>query len=55
MPVYEFKCKQCQKIFSIQISVSEYEKTKTFSCPSCKSEDVKRVFSKFTAVTSKKS
>jgi putative FmdB family regulatory protein len=55
MPVYEFRCNKCNKIFSIQIKVFEYEKSKSHFCPECKSKDVRRIFSQFTAVTSKKS
>ncbi len=55
MPTYEFKCKKCQKKFSLQFSYSDYIKQKSFHCPHCKSEDVVRIFSNFTAVTSKKS
>ncbi|MFA3782000.1 FmdB family zinc ribbon protein [Melioribacteraceae bacterium 4301-Me] len=55
MPTYEFKCNKCNEKFSLTLSVDEYLKRKTFQCPKCKGEDVKRVFSSFTAVTSKKS
>ena len=55
MPNYEFKCKKCDKTFSQQMTISEYEKKKSFACPHCKSKSVKRIFSSFTAVTSKKS
>jgi putative FmdB family regulatory protein len=55
MPVYDFKCNKCNKTFSLQISISEYSSKKTFTCPKCKSKSVKRVYSDFMAVTSKKS
>ena len=55
MPTYEFKCKKCNKAFSLQMSFIEYEKKKSFACPKCKSKTVRRIFSSFTAVTSKKS
>jgi len=55
MPTYEFKCKKCNKAFSLQMSFIEYEKKKSFACPKCKSKSVRRIFSSFTAVTSKKS
>ena len=54
MPTYEFKCNKCKKKFSLQLSISEYEKIKSFACPDCKSKNTKRIFSGFTAVTSKK-
>lgn len=55
MPNYEFKCKKCAKTFSLQMSITEYGQKKNIVCPHCKSEDVLRIFSTFTAVTSKKS
>lgn len=54
MPAYEFKCNKCEKVFSLKISVSDYDRKKTYSCPNCGSTDTKRIFSRFTAVTSKK-
>lgn len=55
MPTYEFKCKKCGKPFSLQMSISDYDKQKTITCPHCKSEEVTRIYSRFSAVTSKKS
>lgn len=55
MPTYEFKCSKCEKKFSHQLSISDYERKKSFTCPHCKSKSTKRIFSNFTAVTSKKS
>ncbi|MDR3609210.1 MAG: zinc ribbon domain-containing protein [Ignavibacteriaceae bacterium] len=55
MPTYEFKCIKCGKTFSLQMSFSEFDLKKAIACPYCKSEDIKRVFSNFTAVTSRKS
>jgi len=55
MPNYEFRCIKCNEKFSLQISISDYENRKTFTCPKCKSNETKRVFSGFTAMTSKKS
>jgi putative FmdB family regulatory protein len=55
MPIYEFRCAKCNKVFSLQMTISEYEKRKSVKCVYCKSTSVKRIFSKFTAVTSSKS
>jgi putative FmdB family regulatory protein len=55
MPTYEFRCEKCNKVFSLQMTISEYEKRKSVKCVYCKSINVKRIFSKFTAVTSSKS
>lgn len=54
MPTYEFKCKKCNKVFSLQMTIADYSTKKTFTCPKCKSRSVKRIFSGFTAVTSSK-
>lgn len=55
MPSYEFKCKKCGETFSFQTSISDYEKRKLFTCLKRNSKSVPRIFSRFTAVTSKKS
>lgn len=55
MPTYEFKCKKCEKKFSLQLSFSEYVQKKSLTCPHCKGKDLVRIYSGFTAVTSKKS
>ena len=54
MPTYEFYCEKCKKIFSVIISISEYEKKK-FNCPKCKGEKLKQQITSFQTVTSKKS
>lgn len=55
MPTYEFKCLKCEHVFSLQMTFSEHDLKKPIICPNCKSENVIRIFSNFTAVTSKKS
>ncbi len=54
MPIYEFQCMDCKEIFTLKMSVMEMEKTK-ITCPKCGSENVKKMISKFHAMTSKKS
>ncbi len=54
MPTYDFRCEKCNKKFSMQLSITEYDKTK-FRCPKCKSVRVKQLIAPFQAVTSKKS
>ena len=54
MPIYEFICKDCNHAFSHILKISEYEKQE-FSCPKCKSKNVKRKLSSFQAITTKKS
>ena len=55
MPSYEYVCLKCNKRFTLDMTISEYEKQNSISCPHCNSQNVKRVYSSFTAVTSKKS
>lgn len=54
MPTYDFKCDKCNKKFTLNLSISEYDKTK-FRCPKCKSTRVKQQITAFQTVTSKKS
>jgi len=55
VPIYEFVCADCKKSFSLTLHISEYEKKKSFKCPSCESRHVRRKVTPFFAVTSKKS
>ena len=55
MPVYEYRCNKCKKVFSLQMTISEYIKKKSIKCSHCKSGSVKRIYSTFSAVTSSKS
>jgi putative FmdB family regulatory protein len=54
MPVYEFLCLNCDKKFTLPMSVSDFEKRK-YQCPSCKSKKVEEQFTSVNVVTSKKS
>ena len=54
MPIYEFICENCNKSFTLDIKVLEYEKRK-FQCPKCKSAKVKQQITAFQTITSKKS
>jgi len=55
MPVYEFRCGDCRKAFSLVKTIKEYE-TSTVKCPKCgKRKPVVRVWSQVYAVTSRKS
>jgi putative FmdB family regulatory protein len=54
MPLYEFYCKECKKVFELALTLSEYEKG-NFACPKCKSKKVEQKPAAFFAVTSKKS
>jgi len=54
MPSYDFRCEKCNKKFTLQLSITEYEKTK-FRCPKCKSIKVKQQIVPFQTITSSKS
>ncbi|MCS6816978.1 MAG: zinc ribbon domain-containing protein [Blastocatellia bacterium] len=54
MPVYEYRCTQCNRKFTVTMSIAEYEKKKV-KCPKCGSRKVEQQPVAFYAVTSKKS
>ncbi len=54
MPVYEFVCNACQKVFTKILTIAEHENEK-IACPDCGSENVEQRWAVFYAVTSKKS
>ncbi len=53
MPLYEFRCEKCGKSFEAHQSVDEHARSAP-TCPSCKSDSVERLLSKFYAVTARK-
>jgi len=54
MPTYDFTCEKCHKLFTLMLSISEYEK-KHFRCPKCLSTKVKQQITPFQVKTSRKS
>lgn len=54
MPTYEYECRDCNKKFTLILSISEHDRG-SVSCPKCKSKKVKQSISFFTAKTSRKS
>jgi putative FmdB family regulatory protein len=54
MPHYEYVCKDCNKTFSLIMTLAEYNKGNV-ACPECKSKKVEQKAATFFAVTSKKS
>jgi putative FmdB family regulatory protein len=54
MPTYEYRCENCAKLFSIQMSMLEHDKGK-ITCPDCKGNRIVQQYSTFYAKTSKKS
>jgi putative FmdB family regulatory protein len=45
MPIYEFRCKNCKKVFEVLFR-SRDENLK-ISCPGCQSEKTEKIFSVF--------
>jgi len=52
MPIYEYGCPECRKIFSFLI---RGPKKKNFHCPRCGSSDLKRIYSPFAFARSEES
>jgi len=54
MPVYDFRCEDCRKRFSLTLSVAERSRTR-LRCPKCDSRKVEQQYTAVLAVTSRKS
>ena len=54
MPIYEFKCEECRKKFSLTLTVTQRSGSK-IKCPKCSSRKVEQQYSAVYAVTSRKS
>ena len=54
MPVYDYKCADCNKRFALTLTISQKGSTKV-KCPKCASRKVEQQYSAVYAVTSKKS
>ncbi len=54
MPIYEFRCRDCQRDFEVVEPIGSYDPKKV-ACPECKGANVERRWSSVFAVTSKKS
>jgi putative FmdB family regulatory protein len=54
MPLYDYECQNCGKIFTAVLSLQERERGE-IQCPGCNSKDVRQMISHFEAKTSKKS
>ena len=47
MPLYEYRCQQCGNSFEMLRRMQDADRE--LQCPDCKSEEVKRLLSTFTA------
>jgi len=54
MPTYDYRCVDCHKAFSVQLTFEQHDRKKV-RCPKCGSRHVKQQVSEFFAITSKKS
>lgn len=54
MPLYEYKCLNCGKVFIVALSLSERDRGATVRCPGCDSKDVRQLISSFIAKTGSK-
>jgi putative FmdB family regulatory protein len=58
MPEYDYHCENCQKNFTVELSITEHEqkdRNHEIHCPKCNSTAVKHVIGSVSVVTSKKS
>mgnify|MGYP000988207819 CR=1 FL=1 len=44
MPLYDFRCKDCQEVFEVRLSLTEKEKGVKKPCPKCGSNKVQQFF-----------
>ncbi|MDP2642921.1 MAG: zinc ribbon domain-containing protein [Candidatus Peregrinibacteria bacterium] len=47
MPIYSYKCLDCENVFNVQATMQEKEEEekRKFACPKCESKNVKQEFS----------
>ncbi len=55
MPEYEYHCRNCKKLFTLHLTMSEYAKAAQVKCPSCGSTDIEQMLPDVMVITSKKS
>ncbi len=51
MPLYEYKCFNCEKVFIVAMTLLERDRGATAVCPGCGSKDVRQILSPFIAKT----
>ncbi|MGH9870666.1 MAG: FmdB family zinc ribbon protein [Candidatus Polarisedimenticolia bacterium] len=54
MPVYDFKCEECKKRFTLTLTIENRSRGR-IKCPKCDSRKVEQQYESIYAVTSKKS
>ena len=53
MPVYEYRCRDCQRTFIVVMSVKDHE-SEQVRCPQCQGTAVEQMITPFHTKTSKK-
>lgn len=53
MPLYEYQCLDCEKIFTVALSIAERERI-VVQCPGCDSKKVRQRITSFVAKTASK-
>lgn len=54
MPLYEYICNDCKKLFTEVLTIKEHE-TRKISCPNCHGRKVEKVVEPVNALTGRKS
>lgn len=54
MPVYEYRCTECEEEFTVRMTIGEHERKRP-KCPECGSRKIRQIYSSFFAKTGKKS
>jgi len=54
MPMYDYTCQDCGKASLIVLTLKQYDQG-DIKCPECGSKNLRRIYSTFTAHTTKKS
>jgi len=56
MAMYEYRCKECESLFTVSETISQHETKKSKpKCPKCGTRKTERMFSGFYAKTASKS
>jgi putative FmdB family regulatory protein len=53
MPMYEYECQTCKKVFTLALSFDQHDHNRV-TCPGCQSSEVRQLISSFIAKTASK-